>query len=308
MLNDSLHTVVPAPLALALDAGPPEEPFREEWMPAVLAADTKDRDYWMDVGGLWMARGPHLGEPEPADDRLSNADIASLNRDDSACIQAFIAEMGYRAIDAAEVDYLPLASEDVQANLKLVVEHLSPGCTYEKGLDKHLFSYLKLRTPASQPAAKSESAWVGANGANPGRAANELFRPRIDQATATLPATIRWDDHTDVEGLAGVLGVLLEAVDGAKRGLAVNSQIFHGPYPAIFALVGTGAAIGNVIGVVTAPPTATTAMRISVVRPLSRAPFADAVAAWASTADDHLNAALANHDKLDPRSTLAACF
>ena len=308
MLNDALHTNIPASLALALDAAPPHKQCPADWVPAMLAADTKDRNYWMDVGGLWMARGPYLGEPEPAAGRLSNADIANLDRDDSACIEAFIAEVGYRAIDAAEVDYLPLASADVQANLKILVEQLSPGCTYEKGLDKHLFSYLKLHTPASQPAAKSESAWVGANRANPGRAANDLFRPRIEQATATLPANIRWHDHTDTEGLAGVLGVLLEAVDGAKRGLAVNSEIFHGPYPAIFALVGTGAAIGNVIGVVTAAPTATTAMRISVVRPQSGAPLADAVAAWASTADDNLNAALANHDKLDAGSTLAGCF
>lgn len=267
---------------------------------AVLAANTFNRKYWLECAHVWMCKHLHGVTPSAEtivnledDRRLSDADLATLNKNDEKHVEAFVAEISYREIDLFSSFHMEPVTETIQNRLDGLLRQISEHCSFEKNNDAYLHALLKTKIPAKkvfilEPPFRTINEFYYDS-------ANSITRPlMVRDGAATYEAISLGSPSPD--SLASAIALLAEALDGKVEQLAVNSGI-HRQLITPFAFVGSNCKWGDQIG-----------LRVKdilyFVRPDDKYPIATIIYYWAKNASKDLFNALTCPEALTPGSGL----
>ena len=244
----------------------------------------------------------HLERVEPSaqvvslnddDRRFSDSELATLDKTNEAHVEAFVAEISYREIDAFGSFHMNPVDEAIRHQLDSVLLRISEHCSFEKNNDAYLHALLKTKIPAKKIFILEP----------PFRALNDFY---YDSANSiTRPLMVRDGSLTyqaidlssrDPDSLSSTVALLSEALDGKVDQIAVNSGI-HRSKITPFAFVGSSCKWGDQIGL-------RVDNNLYFLRPDDKNPIATIIYYWAKNTSEHLLLALTSPKALAPGSGL----
>ena len=266
----------------------------------MLRANTFNRKYWLEAGHVWMCKALEKVKPAQTaavirddEQRFSDSELATLDRNKEEHVEAFIAEQSYRLIDCFEVQIAKPCPKHVPDRLMLLLERISEHCSFEKNNDSYLHTLLFTKLPARKTMILEP----------PFRAINHYYYDLANSITRPLmsrdgKATF---DAVDLklrspESLASAVALLSEVLDGDVPQVAVNSGVHrHELVP--FAFVGSACRLGDQLGV---------RHRDTLVVPAQEDPYpiATIIYQWATRFSPSLLLALDNPAGLKPGTGL----